>query len=560
MKKVDPQILFQVEPIRIIERTSNRYVEALKTLARHAENIYLALDADTEGESISFEVIDIIRKINPYGEFKRLWFNSTVKEELLRALKDPQTPQKLLAEKCFARMKVDLIIGAAYTRLLTIAVQRSDAYALPFGRFLSYGPCQSPTLYLVVERAWQREKFKTKKFYNIKAEIEIYGAIYEAEYIKRKIKEKEAAEKIYNKIKDTKEAIVTKYTKSKRQKNPPKPLATLDLETRASRFLNIRAKRTLDLAEELYRNGYISYPRTETEIYSPKLKLKEKLEMFKKHPNYKEYAAKLLSKKTLKPTRGKRDDKAHPPIHPTRAATKEEITRRINNQAWRLYDLIVRHFMATLDEEAEIETSKAELNINNEKFILKGTLISKLGYLTVYPYEKQNEEYLPKLSKDEKFKVLKIKILEGKTEPPPHLSEAQLLKKMDKYGIGTDATKQDHIHNNIKRGYFYIEKKRCIPTPLGIAIIEALHEITPEVVKPEVRGFMEKMFNQIASGEKTMDEVVNKAREYFLERYIKLKEKEDEIAKKIIPVIRQSIKITSKNRWKKNRWRRKTKA
>ena len=149
-KRVDPKVLFFTDPIRVVEPTSRKYLEALKAIARHAGLIYLALDADTEGESIAFEVMDVVRSVNPYAEFKRLWFNSTVAEELRRAIGSPRMPNRLLAEKCFARMIVDLTIGAAFTRLITVAVERMKPKALPFGHFLSYGPCQSPTLFLVV--------------------------------------------------------------------------------------------------------------------------------------------------------------------------------------------------------------------------------------------------------------------------------------------------------------------------------------------------------------------------------------------------------------------------
>ncbi len=556
-RRVDPKVLFFTNPIRVVEPTSRRYLEALKEIARHAELIYLALDADTEGESIAFEVMDVVRSVNPYAEFKRLWFNSTVPEELRRAISNPQSPNRLLAEKCFARMIVDLTIGAAFTRFITRAVEKKSPRALPFGHFLSYGPCQSPTLFLVVQRAWEREKFKPEKFYVIKAKVEIYGAIFEAEHAKGQIKSKSEADAIYSKIKGAKYATVEKFRATRREKKPPIPLTTLELESRASKYLNIRAKQALDVAEELYRRGYISYPRTETEIYSPKLNLKGKVEMLAKHPIYGDYAQKILNEGKIRPTRGTRDDKAHPPIHPTRAAEKDEIVRRFGSRGWRIYDLIVRHFLATLSSPATIESRRADLNINGEKFIIRGLTVADEGYLKIYPFEKPKEDYLPELEKGNELKVISIEVKEGETSPPPFLSEAELLKLMDKYGIGTDATKQDHIHTNIKRGYFYIEKKRCIPTPLGKTLIEALYKTVPEVVKPEVRGFMEKMFSEIALGKRSMNEVVESARKYFLEKYEILREHEGELALKVTPSISESIAIARKSiRRGRRRWRR----
>ncbi|MCX8169349.1 MAG: DNA topoisomerase [Candidatus Methanomethylicia archaeon] len=541
--KIDPEELFYVKPIRVIEKSSKPYFEVLRKIVKNVENVFLALDADAEGESICFEVIDVIKSVNPHAKFKRLWFSSTIEEELKNSIRNPREPNRLLAEKCFTRMKTDLIIGATFTRLLTNSIRKLDPKILPYGRFLSYGPCQSPTLYLVVERVWEREKFKSKKFYTINAIIEIYGARYKAEYAKGRIEDFNLAKGIYDRIARVKETKVIDYKTTIVDKEPPKPLSTLELEARASRFLNIRAKNTLDIAEELYRAGYISYPRTETEVYSENLDLKSKLRLFINHPEYSEYSKKLLDIKEVKPTRGEKDDKAHPPIHPTKSATREEIIGKFGIKGWQIYDLVVRHFLATLSKEAKIHSVKVGLDIGGEVFVLRGQTILSLGYLEIYNFEKIEEEYIPELKIGEKFEVYKIELHEGETEPPPYLSEEQLLKLMEKYGIGTDATKQDHIHNNIERGYMYIEKKRCIPTPLGKTLIEALSKIAPEIVKPEVRGFMEKMFMQIANGERNSSEVLNDAIEYFRTQYIKVRDTSFELASKILPTIRESISI-----------------
>ncbi|RLE50840.1 MAG: type IA DNA topoisomerase, partial [Candidatus Methanomethylicota archaeon] len=186
---------------------------------------------------------------------------------------------------------------------------------------------------------------------------------------------------------------------------------------------------------------------------------------------------------------------------------------------------------------------RALLKIGKVRFTLRGLIIADEGYLEIYPYEKLEEEFLPDLNIGDEIDVLEIRLIESETSPPPYLSEAELLKLMDKYGIGTDATKQDHIYTNIKRGYFYIENKTCIPTPLGKSLIEALYEIVPDVVKPEVRGFMERMLSKVATGEKSANEVIDTAKKYFLNQFDILKKYEDKLAEKISPLIRESIKI-----------------
>jgi len=555
-RAVDPRMLFFINPIRVIEPTSTRYLEVLKAVSRYAKTVYLALDADVEGESIAFEVMDVVRSVNPYAEFKRLWFNSTVEEELRKAIKKPVEPNKLLADKCSARMIIDLTIGAAFTRLITRAIEKKNPRALPLGHFLSYGPCQSPTLFLVVQRAWEREKFKPETYYTIKAKVEIYGGIYTAECTIGKIKNEQEAKEIYNKIKNIRVAKVKDYKVTRKTRKPPIPLTTLELESRASKYLNIRAKQTLDLAEELYRLGYISYPRTETEIYPKTLNLAKILTMLTQNPEHGSYAEKLLSTR-IKPTKGTRDDKAHPPIHPTKPATKNELQNKLGRKAWKLYDLIVRHFLATLSSPAKVENRRILIDIGGINFTVRGTIIIEEGYFEVYPFERVEEEFLPDVKAGEHLEVVEVKLIEGKTNPPPFLSEAELLKLMDKYGIGTDATKQDHIHTNIKRGYFYIKDKKCIPTPLGKTLIEVLYEIVPEVVKPEVRGFMEKMLSEIAVGKRSKSEVVSLAKKYFLKQFDILRKYEDKLAEKIVPSIRESLELVKKSA-KLRKSRRKT--
>lgn len=542
--EVNPRDLFFIDPLHVVEKGCYRYVEVLKDIGRNIRYALLALDADSEGESIAFEVLKILKQINKYFEAKRLWFSAVTERDILHALNNPQEPNRLLAEKCFTRMIIDLTIGSAFTRLLTLSVRKTLRNALPKGHFLSFGPCQTPTLWFVVQREIQREKFKARKFYRITCTLKANGLVFEAEHYKGKIDSREEAEKIYSKIKNALKAYTRSFKSNIKTKNPPTPLNTIEFESRVSKFLNIRSKTALDIAEKLYQYGYISYPRTETEIYGPTINLKEIVQMLSKNINYSKYAENLILK-GFKPTRGGRDDKAHPPIHPTRIAYEQVITEEFSRNAWKIYDFIARHFLATLSKPALIESQRLELEIEEEKFIAEGLKIIEENYLEIYFYEKISEKKIPKLNTGEEVEVLKIELKEGETSPPPYLSEAELIKLMEAKGIGTDATIQDHIYTNIKRGYFYIENKRCIPTPLGIQLIKALDSIIPEAIRPEVRAFIETQILQVAKGIKTRSEVVEFARKTFLNYYDRLEKNISEISKALAPLVRKSILLTN---------------
>ncbi len=552
-RSIDPKQLFYIKPITKVEKGCFILYKLLREFGRYAEEVYLALDGDSEGESIAFEVLNTVKQVNPYAEFKRLWFSDTLPETLKRTLQNPRQPNPLLADKCFARMEIDLTIGAAFTRFLTLAVEHRAPRAIPFGKFLSYGPCQTPVLYLVVQQALKREQFKPEKFYRVVAVLRINGQIYEAEHVEERFTEREKAERVAERARQALHGIVESFKERDSIKSPPTPLNTVELQSRASRYLNMRSKTALDVAEALYQAGLISYPRTETEIYPKDLNIRSLLQSLARNSSYSAYAQKLLSKPFLMPTRGTRDDKAHPPIHPVRSENEYQVRRRFGWLGWKLYDFVVRHFLATMSDKALLKRQQLIVQIGGEQFKVSGVRIVQPGYLEIYKYEIPQEKALPILKRGDLVEVLKIEVREGETEPPPYLSEAELLKLMDRLGIGTDATAAQHIQTNVERGYFYIENKRCIPTPLGKALIKALESVKPELVRPEVRAFIEREISDIPKGIRTRQEVVEDAKRIFLTYYDEVQGKEDMIAEALIPTLKESYKLAAEKAPKRRR-------
>lgn len=535
-KGVDPRVLFTVEPVQVVRKGAWKYYDALRRLARETRRVILALDADVEGESIAFEVMSIMGRVNPSLEFRRAWFSAIMREDILQAMASLRDPDPRLANKAFARMKVDLTIGAAFTRALTLSVERR-ARVFPRGKFLSYGPCQTPLLYLVVKRALERESFKKKKYYVLSATLRTEeGEEFTA--TANLGEDKAKATETFEKLRDAREALVEDASYTVVQVRPPVPLNTIELERRASAYLNIRSKEALTIAENLYQNGLISYPRTETTIYPKTLNLYRVAGRFRNWEDVGWYVAKMLEK-GLKPTRGTSDDKAHPPIYPTAAASKEEVTRRFGEKAWLLYELVARHFLATISEPAEVERQKVTVKMDGLSLAAEGRRVVYEGFYYVYPYPRPRDAPLPYLVEGDKLEVLEVKLQEKTTKPPPFLSESELLALMRKYGIGTDATMQDHIHTNIERKYFVIRRKRCIPTVLGKTLAVALHDTVPALVVPEVRGRMEAELVKIATGEKKPEEVVEEIKNEFLKYYDELKKREDELAETLIAALRE---------------------
>jgi DNA topoisomerase-1 len=517
-----PEELFNATPLLVVRREALDYVKALKALAAKADEVYLALDADVEGEAIAYEAALVVRSVNKRAPIRRVLFNAVTPREITAAFQRPTKLDLKKVEKVFTRMQIDLTLGAAFTRFLTLAVREY----LERGQFLSYGPCQTPVLGIVVTRELQRRNFKPEKYYVLKALVEVEGHRIEMSADVR-YKSREEAERAAATVKH---GVVKTALYKPHEVEPPEPLETVELERRASRWLGINAKKTLDIAEELYRAGYISYPRTETTIYPQTLDLREILRELAE-TEHGPYAEELL-RRGFKPTRGDSDDGAHPPIYPTKGATKADIMKifgKAGAQAWAIYDFVVRHFLATLSPPALVEKQKIVAAFGGVDMYAEGQRVISEGYWRIYPWERQRDKPLPRVSPGASARAIKVEVVERETEPPPQMTESELLALMKKYGIGTDATMQDHIHTNVKRGYMKLAKGRCVPTDLGIALATALFQHAPELIEPTVRAKIETALNSIVRNSTPPSKLIAEVKAEFRNYYENLKARREEI-------------------------------
>jgi len=525
-----PEELFQTSPLFVARGETLPYLKALRSLAYKAEEVYLALDADVEGEAIAYEAALAVRLVNRRAKMYRVRFNAVTYKDIRAAFQKPTRLDLKQAEKVFTRMQIDLTLGAVFTRFLTLAVKNS----LDRGQFLSYGPCQTPVLGMVVARELERRSFKPEKYYVIKALVEIDGNKIEmsADVRFKTRKEAEATAAVIR------QGVVKAAVYRLHHVQPPDPLETVELERRASRWLGINSKKTLDVAEELYRAGYISYPRTETTIYPLTLNLREVLQELAAG-EHGDYAEELL-RRGFRPTRGGSDDGAHPPIYPTKAATKGDIYKvfgKAGYYAWAIYDFVVRHFLATLSPPALVERQKIVADFGKIQLEAEGQKTLDEGYWRIYPWERQSEKPLPRVDVGDAARAVKVEVVERETEPPPQMTESELLALMRKYGIGTDATMQDHIYTNVKRGYMKMQRGKCIPTDLGIALATALFKYAPELIEPTVRARIEKALQSIVKDGVSPKNLIPEIKAEFEKYYQALKEHREDLKKTLEAVL-----------------------
>lgn len=323
-------------------------------------------------------------------------------------------------------------------------------------------------------------------------------------------------------------ATVQDVSGQQRRKAAPVPLCTLEMQKRAGQALRMSGERIMKLAEEMYQGGYLSYPRTETTLFSQGYDLAAMVStQAESGQPWSGYAQRLLGPngQFRWPRSGGKDDGAHPPIHPTKAFDSD-VARQRNPSAdpdfqdkKRLYEFIARYFLACCSPDAEGMETKVVVNVSSESFAATGLMVTARNWLDVYPYTSWGGTgALPLFQAGQTFVPSEIRLHEGRTQPPPRMHEADLLAKMDEFGIGTDATVADHIAKQLERGYATKDEatQTFAPTPLGESLISAYKKMGLENLwLPSLRGVIERNITAIARGERRKEQVLREAIDAF---------------------------------------------
>ncbi|TLM97957.1 MAG: DNA topoisomerase, partial [Actinobacteria bacterium] len=433
-------------------------IRALKTLAKKADEIVIATDFDREGELIGADARSIVRGVNKTAPVHRARYSAITKEELEKAFSELTEVDDCLAQAGESRQDIDLVWGAVLTRFLTMA--KFSGY----GNVKSAGRVQTPTLALVVEREREREAFVPETYWQVKARFADGDAEFGASHAKEPFKVQAEAEAAFAAVGGATTGRVVALEKKQRKSQPPTPFNTTELQVAAARE-GLSPARTMRIAESLYMNGLISYPRVDNTVYPSSLDIKGIVSTLANVPVYRAYAQTLLGG-PLHATRGKKETTDHPPIHPTGEGDPD----KMKPEEWKLYNLVARRFMATLSGPATIEGTKLTIEVNGESFVAKGDVLVDPGYRGIYPYGLKKDEQMPLLNEGADVAFLGAELLEKQTEPSARYSQATLLQEMEKRGLGTKATR----HAIIERLYEvkYVEGEKIEPTCLGRAVID----------------------------------------------------------------------------------------
>ncbi|OTF82485.1 DNA topoisomerase 3-alpha [Euroglyphus maynei] len=498
----DPRVLFSAP---IITTCSDQCKLIKRTIEREIRNctaLIIWTDCDREGENIGFEIVKICQAIKPDIRVLRAHFSEITSPAIYRAINSLTDPDKKISDAVDIRQQLDLRIGAAFTRFLTLGLQRIVPNLEKC--IISYGSCQFPTLGFVVERWKEREEFQPQPFWFIEVNVKRDDINCTFTWNKRRLFDQRACAAIMTKIMENPQAKVIRVNNRRTNKYRPQPMDTVTFERLASSKLKINAKRAMVAAERLYTLGFISYPRTETNKFPPEIKLNDLIQAQCENRQWGQYASRILEQGGANPRNGNKSDQAHPPIHPTKPASNlsDEEQRKV-------YELITRHFLACCWADAIGAEETVDIEINDEIFHAKGLRIIEKNYLEVYKYDFWSEKQLPQFVQDECFNPNSIMMKDGRTTAPELLTESDLIALMEKFGIGTDATHAEHIEKIKDRKYIsQTEDRRLKPEGLGIGIYEAYMEIEEEMTQPFLRAQLERELQQICNGEKNPQEIL----------------------------------------------------
>ena len=511
-----PRSLIDAGTIKV--PTEKKIISLVQKLAKKADRVTIATDYDTEGELIGKEAYELIRAVNPKVQVDRSRFSAITPEEINHAFTHTTEIDFALAAAGEARQVIDLVWGASLTRFISLAARRGGA------NILSVGRVQSPTLAMIVDREKEIEAFISEKYWQLALCTEKSGTVVRVRHTTAKFTDKIAAETAYA---HTKEPLtVTEIKESQKTDRAPTPFDTTGFIIAAAR-LGFSAANSMRIAEDLYMNGFISYPRTDNTVYPKTLDLNGILKTLQ-HSVFSADVAFVMAHRRPQPTSGKKSTTDHPPIHPTGAASRGTI----GDDRWKVYELVVRRFLATLSPDAQWKTLKVNFDAGGEPYTVTGGILAEPGWRKVYPYSEAKDHLLPKFTEGEQLPLKEKYIEEKETLPPPRYTQAKLIQRMEELGLGTKSTRHEVIGKLVSRKY--VEGNPLRPSLVGMAVIGSLEVHADTITKPDMTQMLEDHMNMIKERSRNRDDVVRESKEMLHRVFDQLETHGQEIGDEIM--------------------------
>jgi DNA topoisomerase-1 len=527
-----PVFNYKWVPRYVAEKKANftrSWIDTISHLAKNASEFIDACDYDIEGSLIGYFILKYACA-GKENAAKRMKYSTLTETELKEAYEKPLAKLDFaLIEAGLTRHEVDWLYGINLSRALTHAARRwSGGYAN-----LSTGRVQGPTLRFLVTREREIGCHVPTPYWSIHAKVKVDEKFFVAEYEEKAIDRKAEADAVLQECND-KFGVIDQINTRKSQILPPIPFDLGALQVEAYRLFGYTPRRTSDVAQRLYLDALISYPRTNSQKLPPSIGYRRILNSLKSESSYEKLVSRLLSMKALKPSEGKGKDPAHPAIYPTGNRPQ----KHLDSSGSRIWDLIVRRFMAVFGEPALRQTVKVSIKVVGHRFFAYGVQVLFEGWTQFYqPYVNLVGTPLPPVEKGKKVDIVRMVSEDKFTTPPPRYNPSSLLRKMEAEGIGTKATRADMIETLYRRRY--ITEERIKVTDLGFGVTTILHKYCPSVVSVELTKDLEARMERVKSGEKRED-VLAEAIAHLKPLLEEFKEKEEAIGKALSEAVRNA--------------------
>ncbi len=523
--------------LRPIEKNEDRLKTLLKLIrSKDVADLINACDAGREGELIFRYIVQYAKTAKP---IRRLWLQSMTPAAIRDAFGALRTDKEMrpLADAAVCRSESDWLVGINGTRAMTAFNSKSGGFQLT-----TVGRVQTPTLAILTEREERIRAFRPRAYWEVAATFRASGGEYGGRWFDERFRRDEddehaRAERLWDEanaqaLRQKCEGRPGTVSEESRPSSQIAPLLydLTSLQREANGRFGFSARTTLSLAQSLYeKHKAITYPRTDSralpEDYLATVKATmESLAAATASP-YAPFAAQILKQQWVKPNRRIFDNAKvsdHFAIIPTLAAPKH-----LNELESKLYDFIVRRFLAAFHPPAEFTLTTRITRVEGEPFKSEGRVLVTPGWLAVYGKEAQLEPdaakgadkgMLAPVKSGEKVATEKVEVVAQTTRPPPRFTEATLLSAMEgagktiddeelreamrEKGLGTPATRAQIIEGLIAEKYILREGKELLPTAKAFQLITLLHGLgVPELYSPELTADWEFKLAQMEHGQ-----------------------------------------------------------
>ncbi|MGI6686627.1 MAG: type I DNA topoisomerase [Bacillota bacterium] len=489
------------EPKYITIRGKGETLKELKESAKKVDKILLAADPDREGEAIAWHLKTYLNIKD--GDKCRIEFNEITKPAIQAAVKKPRPIDMDRVNAQQARRVLDRLVGYKLSPLLWKKVKKG----------LSAGRVQSVAVCLVCDREAEIEKFVPEEYWSLTADFlaenqPLTAKLFKVENEKVAIGSQEEMDHILSGLAGQ-SFVVDSVTKREKKRNPSPPFTTSSLQQESYRKLGFTARKTMQLAQQLYEGlnvgqegvvGLITYIRTDS------TRLSETAQQEARDFIINKYGVNFVPEKIRQYENKGKSQNAHEAIRPTSVLrTPEKLKEFLKRDQYKLYKLIWERFVASQMSLAILEVTTVDILADKYLFRATGTIIQFPGFMQVYiegkdDDTKEDNDLIPQVQKGQSLKLEKFIPKQHFTQPPPRFTEASLVKTLEEKGIGRPSTYAPIIDTILARRYVIRQDKQFLPTELGKIVVDLLKEYFPEIIDVEFTAGMEEQLDQVEEG------------------------------------------------------------